>query len=297
MYDVGNTDASSVGDRPITAVVPAAGLGTRLRPLSDAIPKEMLPVGRQPVLEHIVLELEAAGIRHIVVILSPAKEERIRSYFGKQRGAIEFTYIVQPQMLGLGDAVLRAEGIVREAFVIALGDAVFEETAPGGVTRRLIDAFIETGSGVGLAVQRVAPENISRYGVVRPSAPTVQGAALVPISDIIEKPAIQEAPSDLAAAARYVVTCDVFDALRATPPDARGELQLTHALQRLLRQGHHGVAVPLRSEEKRHDIGAFDSYFRAFLRFALADSEYGNEFRRSATAILGETGQEDTAKR
>jgi UTP--glucose-1-phosphate uridylyltransferase len=292
MEDEGNTVASPDGYRPVTAVIPAAGLGTRLRPLSDAIPKEMLPVGRQPVLERIVRELAAAGIRHIALILSPVKEGSIRGYFGDQRDGIDFSYILQPEMRGLGDAVLRAEAVAGDAFVIALGDAVFEEHMPGDVTRRLIDAVAASGAAVGLAVHRVAPENISRYGVVRPAAPVAEGAAIIPLSDIVEKPAAHEAPSDLAAAARYVVTREVFDALRATSPDARGELQLTHALQRLLRQGRTGVAVPLRSTERRHDIGAFDSYFRAFLTFALADPEYGDGLRRSLRDALANGAQE-----
>jgi UTP--glucose-1-phosphate uridylyltransferase len=259
----------------------------------------MLPVGRLPVLERIVSELEAAGIRHVALVLSPAKES-IRSYFGGRRGSVEFSYIVQPEMLGLGDAVLRAEDVAGESFVIALGDAVFEEPTVGGVTRRLIDAVASRGATVGLAVQRVAPENISRYGVVRPSsAGSTDWADVVPISDIVEKPSAREAPSDLAAAARYVVTRDVFAALRETPPDARGEIQLTHALQRLLRQGRTGVAVPLRSAERRHDIGAFDSYFRAFLAFALADPEFGERLRRDAPDVLanGGHGQEGGAGR
>jgi UTP--glucose-1-phosphate uridylyltransferase len=297
MQDPGHSPASRTVRPPVTAVVPAAGLGTRLRPLSDAIPKEMLPVGRRLVLERIVVELEAAGIRHIVLVVSPAKQERFRAHFGARSGGVEFTYIVQPEMRGLGDAVLRAGPIVEDTFIVALGDAVFEEPTPGAVTRRLIDAAAASEAAVGLVVHRVAPENLSRYGVVRPMTSLVaDGGAVIAISDIVEKPAAHEAPSDLAAAARYVVTHEVFEALRATPADARGELQLTHALQRLLRQGCGGVAVPLQTGERRHDIGAFDSYFRAFLAFALADEEYGDALRRELAAGREGVSQQEGAE-
>jgi UTP--glucose-1-phosphate uridylyltransferase len=293
MQDEGNTVATPGRHRPVTAVVPAAGHGTRLRPLSDAVPKEMLPLGRRPVLEHIVLELEAAGIQHIVLVLSPAKMESIRSYFGGRRSTrVEFSYVLQPEMRGLGDAVLRAEAMVGDTFVVALGDAVFEEATPGAVTRRLIDAAAAAGAAVGLAVHQVPRESLSRYGVVRPSVAVTQGATVVPISDIVEKPAAHEAPSDLAAAARYVVTREIFDVLRATPPDPRGEIQLTHALQHLLREGRTGIAVPLQSTERRHDIGAFDSYFRAFLTFALADKELGEGLRRDISVALANGGRQ-----
>jgi UTP--glucose-1-phosphate uridylyltransferase len=257
----------------------------------------MLPVGRRLVLEWIVAELEAAGIRHVVLVVSPAKQERFRAHFGSRWGGVELSYIVQPEMRGLGDAVLRAAPAVEDSFVVALGDAVFEEPEPGAVTRRLIGTTAATGAAVGLAVHRVPPENLSRYGVVRPMTSVAgNGAVSIPISDIVEKPAAQEAPSDLAAAARYAVTGEVFEALRATAPDARGELQLTHALQRLLRQGRRGVAVPLQPGERRHDIGAFDSYFCAFLSFALTDPECGDALRRDLIALCGTEGQEGAGR-
>lgn len=277
------TDAPSA-PAPFVAVIPAAGLGTRLRPLttSGALPKEMLPVGRKLALERIVEEMIAAGAGCIVFVLSPAKETLVRQHFGSGK---DFVYVRQPEMLGLGDAVLRAAGAVTSAgvgephsrFVVALGDAVFEEPAPGGLTRRLVNATASANADVGLVVRRVAHEQLSRYGVVRPAQAVADDRAdPFVISDIVEKPHPDQAPSSWAAAARYVLSPSVFDVLKRTPPAANGEVQLTDALRAMLAGGSVGVAAPLLFGEMRHDLGGLDSYFRAFVAFALRDPDHGS---------------------
>lgn len=265
--------------RPDTAVVPAAGFGTRLRPLTDAIPKEMLPVGGRLALERIVDELRAAGMRRVVFVLSPAKLERVRSHFGDGAEGVSYAYALQPEMRGLGDAILRAEPLLDSAapFLVALGDAVFEEPEPGGLTRRLVDSFVEAGATLGLLVQRVPRERLSRYGVVKPAGDNT--GAYLAISDIVEKPAPEEAPSDLAAAARYVAAPEVFGVLRETPPGLGGEIQFTDAMRAQLHAGRPGIAVPLQPGEVRHDIGNLESYYRAFAAFALRDPDHGAAFR------------------
>jgi UTP--glucose-1-phosphate uridylyltransferase len=267
---------------PTTAIVPAAGFGTRLRPLTDAIPKEMLPVGRRLALEHIVDELKAAGITTVVFVLSPAKEAFIQKHFGEEADGMTFRYAIQPEMRGLGEAVLRAEPFVEggnRPFIVALGDAVFDEPMRGGLTRRLAEAAAASDAAVGLVVQRVPRERISRYGVVTPADAAALREEDAPvsfaISDIVEKPAPEEAPSEFAAVARS----GIFATLRETPPGKGGEIQLTDALRIQLREGRPGVAAPLQPGEVRHDIGSFDSYFRAFAAFALADPEQGEAFR------------------
>lgn len=267
---------------PLIGVIPAAGLGTRLRPLtSGALPKEMLPVGRKLALERIVDELRAAGASRIVFVLSPVKEDLIRRQFGNgdEAGGVTFTYVLQPEMRGLGDAVLRAAPAVGETarFVVALGDAVFEEPVTGGLTRRLLDATIRANAAVGLAVQRVAPALLSRYGVVKPAGDTT-GSDAFRITDIVEKPAPRDAPSNFAAAARYVLSPPVFAHLERTSPGKNGEVQLTDALRALLAEGKAGIACPLASGEVRHDLGGLDSYFRAFAAFARADPDHGTAF-------------------
>jgi UTP--glucose-1-phosphate uridylyltransferase len=282
MSDAGVSGGDGAGQAIRTAVVPAAGFGTRLRPLTNAVPKEMLPVGGKPALERIADELRAAGITEVVFVLSPSKLAGIQGYFGDGADGVTYRYALQPEMRGLGDAVLRAEPLLTGGgpFVVALGDAVFEEPAPGGLTGRLCAEFTRRDATVGLIVQKVARERISRYGVVRPaelagdSANPGDGDSLL-ISDIVEKPAPEDAPSDLAAAARYVVRPEIFDTLRETPPGKGGEVQLTDALRAELGRGETGIAVPLRAGEVRHDIGSLETYYRAFAAFALADAENG----------------------
>ncbi len=268
---------------PSVCVVPAAGLGTRLRPLTAGVlPKEMLPVGRKLALEHIVDELSAAGITRIIFVLSPAKEEIIRRHFGDgDAGGIHFVYALQPEMRGLGDAILCARPFLEDsvAFAIALGDAVFEEPSPGTLMRRLLQTFTAEQAAVGLAVQRVDKERISRYGVVRPTQEQQADKDFLHIDDIVEKPSPEEAPSDLAAAARYVVGAEALGILERTPPAKNGEVQLTDALRTMLHSGGAGVATPLRSREIRHDLGGLDSYFKAFVTFALRDPDYGGDLR------------------
>lgn len=283
--------------RPRVAVIPAAGFGTRLRPLTDALPKEMLPVGRRLALEHIVAEMKGAGMERLVFVLSAVKEPLIRARFGEGDGdGLRFAYVLQPEMRGLGDAVLQAAPVVEDApFVVALGDAVFEEPTPGALITRLLEAFLSENAAVGLAVQRVPRERLSRYGVVQPIGASAGGAVL-PINDIIEKPSPEEAPSDYAAAARYVLSPEVFAALRHTPPGRGGEIQLTDALRALLQAGRRGVAVPLAADEARHDIGGLDSYFRAFAAFALRDADHGEALRGWLKDRVASVPQRDEEK-
>lgn len=270
---------------PTVAVIPAAGFGTRLRPLTNTLPKEMLPVGRSLALEKIVAELQAAGMTKIVFVLSPIKESMIRGRFGETdpETGTTFAYVSQPEMRGLGDAILRAEDeVLRDRpFVVALGDTVFEEPQIGGLTRRLALAAATTGAAVGLTVQRVPRERISKYGVVKPvsGTDTDTDSPFFFVDDIVEKPTPEDAPSEYAATARYVVSPGVFAVLRDTRPGKNGEIQFTDALRSLLVSGRTGVAVPLHPSEARHDLGGLESYFKAFAAFALADPDHGASLR------------------
>jgi UTP--glucose-1-phosphate uridylyltransferase len=290
--------AASDTIRPTVAVVPVAGHGTRLRPLSPFIPKELLPVGGRLALWRIVDELYQAGIRCVIFVVSPEKRAFVEKCFsnssvaddrlnvgpfsGTLLSSIRFEYIVQPTMRGLGDAILCArEAVGGRPFVVALGDAVYEEPAPGGLTRRLIEAFVTREVDIALAVQPVVREHVSRYGVVQPMLQdSDEQSGVIAINDIVEKPSPADAPSNLAAAARYVVRPDVFRVLEQTVPDARGEVQFTHALRTILNTGKTGIALPLRQEEIRHDIGSMELYYRAFTIFALNDPELGATYRR-----------------
>lgn len=272
-----------------TAVVPVAGLGTRLLPATKSVPKAMLPVGGKPVAQHVVEELAAAGIERVVFVIGRG-EDAIRRHFdpdpelraalerrgdadGLSRLAFEelglsFTYARQPEPLGLGDAVLQAEEFVGDApFAIALGDAILrgpKDRRP--VVQRLADALDAHDAACAIAVRDIPREQTSRYGIVA----THDSGEVVRVEALVEKPQPNEAPSTLAISARYVMTPAIFDALRGTPRTSAGELELTDAIARLVGHGETVVAVRL-GDTTRYDIGTPETYAEAFLAFAPAD--------------------------
>jgi UTP--glucose-1-phosphate uridylyltransferase len=229
-----------------TAVVPVAGRGTRLRPLTHAVPKELLPLGRRPVLDHVLDELAAAGIERFVLVTSAAKPAIAEHVRATGRAGVEL--VVQPEPRGLGDAVLQAAGRVDEPFVVACGDSLLR---PDGAAVARMLAAPEPG-----AIALVAVDDPSAYGVAR-----VAGGR---VTELVEKPPRGAAPSNLAVAARWKLPPSVFDALRATAPGVGGEIQLTDAIAALLAEGTPFAAVPLAPGESRLDIGDVDAYLAAF---------------------------------
>ncbi|MCW3016328.1 MAG: UTP--glucose-phosphate uridylyltransferase [Solirubrobacterales bacterium] len=273
------------------AVVPVAGLGTRLAPLTRALPKELLPVGRTPVVGHVVEELAAAGVERVCFVTRRGKGAILDHFDDPDPGhAISFLAVRQAVQRGLGDAVLCAEGTVTGPFVVALGDAVLSAAggAPAGIVARLGAAFAAHDAVAAIAVEAVPPEAISRYGVVAPRAEAAGGVLL--LEDLVEKPDPADAPSRWAIAARYVLSPAIFGALRTTAPGTGGEVQLTDAIRALLHAGGTVVAVPLAPGERRHDVGSPASYARAFLDLALDDPELGPELRAHLVARLRDGG-------
>jgi len=245
------------------AVIPAGGLGTRLLPLTRALPKELLPLGRKPVIEHVVEEVAAAGIGHAVLVTARGKTALIDHLDGLEALGVQVFAVRQPEPVGLGDAVARAEGMTGQgAFAVALGDCL----VGGGALRALIDAVEERGLDGAIAVERVPPERTSSYGIV-----SAAGDEL--ITRIVEKPEPWETESDLAVAARYVLPTSVFAALAATEPGHEGELQLTDAIAAIIRDGARIAAVPLPEGVRRQDVGSPAGYCAAFVAHALADPE------------------------
>lgn len=289
-----------------TAVVPVAGLGTRLLPATKSQPKEMLPVGGKPVVQHVVEELAAAAIERVVFVTGRGKSA-IEDHFDRdaqltsvlerrgddallrrlafERLGLAFAYTRQPEPLGLGDAVLCAEGFTGDApFAVALGDAILGGTdGPPPVVARLAAARERHDADCAIAVRDVAREETGRYGIVSIRGDVEDGVARV--GAIVEKPDPRTAASTLAVAARYVMTAKIFDALRATPRAPNGELELTDAIARLIADGRTVVAVSL-GDIVRHDIGTHASYASAFLHFALADPDHGDRLRAQARALL-----------
>jgi len=279
------------------AVIPAAGWGTRLLPATKAVPKELLPVLDKPVLQYVVEEAVASGIERIIVITSTGKEamrrhlendatlEAVLKAKGKSAelnavhdiaGNAELIFITQHEQKGLGDAVrLAREAVGDEPFAVMLGDTIIEP-APGSEagTRQLIDVFQQHGGSV-VSVRQVPREWVSRYGIVA-GAPVEGDDRTLRLDRLIEKPAVDEAPTDLAIAGRYVFTPAIFEHLAEATAGHAGEIQLTDAMNALARDE---PMFAHRWRAKRHDIGNKLDYVRCIIEMAAGDGEIGPAVR------------------
>jgi len=284
-----------------SVVVPVAGLGTRLMPLVKSQPKEMLAVGRKPVVQYVVEELEQAGMERILFVTGrgkksiedhfdydaelnrilsedPAKRDMLEE-FTFERSDVVFMYVRQRALQrGLGDAIRYAEAFVGDQpFVVALGDSIIVGGPGDGIVRRLVRCFEQERPGAVVAFHEVPREHVARYGIARPKSPLAPGEGGDPfeVEDLIEKPSVEETPSALAVAARYVLAPSIFSALAETPAGKHNEIQLTDAIRILLRRGERVLGVRLAPGEERLDIGNFESYFKAFVELAVRDEKYG----------------------
>jgi UTP--glucose-1-phosphate uridylyltransferase len=291
-----------------SAVIPVAGLGTRLLPATKSQPKEMLPVARKPIVQYVVEELVSNGIQQILFVTGRSKAsienhfdhdpEMVRALSETNRTDLlkdvdfealkaNFFYTRQRLQKGLGDAVLCAENFAgEEPFVVALGDSIIGLNAVSSAVSRMAEVFDSRRASCVIAVEEVPPEETQHYGIVQPA----EGVGDVfRVANLVEKPAPENAPSNMAIAGRYVFSPVIFDMIRRVKPDARGEIQLTDAIQFLCDEGRRVVAVKLAPREKRYDIGNFPSYFESFVEFALADPVYGADFRRTIERLLERT--------
>lgn len=261
----------------LTAVIPAAGMGTRLFPLTYSIPKEMLPLGPKPAIQLVVEELRAAGVKDFVIVIGK-KKDAIAEHFMALRATdplfgedgMHVQFVSQPQPKGLGDAVLRAEGCCAGDFVVALGDAVIHGRPFGALMARMLQVHRQTGAAAIVAAQTVPLADTGRYGIMQPGAPGPEGS--VRLLDLVEKPGPEKAPSTLAVCARYVLSAAVFDILKHLPPGHGGEVQLTDALQVLARE-REAYAVPLLAGEERWDVGSLRGYGQASVKAWQAAAE------------------------
>lgn len=283
-------------DNIVKVVVPVAGMGTRLLPATKSQPKEMLPVGRRPVVQYVVEELEAAGLRQILFVTG-SKKTAIEDHFdpdpelvrqlssgggydlleelGYTETDVRFFYTRQSVPRGLADAVGHGEEFVgADHFVVALGDSIIKNRDGGSLLRTMIETHLESGAACTMAVEEVDAGDVHRYGIIEPQE-GAPGKGPMAVQDVVEKPQPEVAPSNLAIAARYIFSPAIFEAIGRTAPDQRGELQLTDSIKHLLQLGYEVRAIPLRSGERRYDIGNFESYFKAFIDFAIADEKYG----------------------
>lgn len=275
------------------AVIPAAGLGTRFLPATKAQPKEMLPLLDKPAIQYVVEEAVRAGLTDIIIITGRGKHAIVdhfdRSFelehFLEAKGKFDelkqvreisdmasIHYIRQRDPLGLGHAVAAAEDHVRdEPFAVLLGDDLIVEST------RLLQEMLAVHGKYGrsvLGAMEVSRDDISLYGAIEPEL--VENEHLARVRSIVEKPAPEDAPSNLAAIGRYVLTPEIFDCLRRTQPGVGGELQLTDAIN-LLAQEQAVYAYVF--EGGRFDVGNKIDYLKATIELAIDRDDIGKEFR------------------
>lgn len=269
------------------AVIPAAGLGTRLLPATKSQPKEMLPVGRKPVIQYVVEELAAAGIKDILIVTGH-KKRSIEDHFDEDPTLqnmppelcptansmhVQIFYVRQSTPLGLGHAVSLAKDFTGdEEFIVALGDSIIHSPKPHDLLIRMIDIHEHNRAAATIALEEVPPTDVEKYGIA--SVEDSQADARR-ITDIIEKPKMDQAPSNYAVAARYVFSPSIYDALSRISRGYGDEYQLTDAIRLLIQDGLPVFGVMLRADERRLDIGGFETYFEAFFLLALTDAELG----------------------
>ncbi|MBE6105701.1 UTP--glucose-1-phosphate uridylyltransferase GalU [Anaerovibrio lipolyticus] len=282
------------------AVIPAAGFGTRFLPATKATPKEMLPIVDKPTIQYIVEEALASGIEEILIISGHAKRA-IEDHFDsapvleamlaekhkddllamvRETADINIHYIRQKHMRGLGDAILCARSFMGgESFAVLLGDdVVYNEGKPA--LKQLIDVHESYGGSV-LGCQLVPDDKVSSYGVV--AGEEIAGANLLKVTDMVEKPEVGEAPSNMAVLGRYIISSSIFDILEKTPPGKGGEVQLTDALKVLAK---NEPVWAFNFEGKRYDVGDKLGFLKATVEFALRREDLGGDFRAYLNDVL-----------
>jgi UTP--glucose-1-phosphate uridylyltransferase len=274
------------------AVIPAAGWGTRFLPITKSVPKEILPLVDKPIIQYAVEECAACGIELIIIITSQGKAA-IEDYFDKsvelehileQSGKEDLLakishlsnlpnicFVHQKELLGLGHAVLSSKDVVgKEPFLVILPDDLFEQKEL--VLKKMLNIF-EQYHGSVVAVKKVEPDEISRYGVVKPKRIAKD---VYQIMDFIEKPEPSQAPSNLAIMGRYVLMPEIFEELQSTSFGVGGELQITDGLKRLLRrQAVFGYEI----EGDYYDAGTILGWIKATMALGLKHPEIGPELK------------------
>lgn len=274
------------------AVIPAAGLGTRVLPATKAQPKEMLVIVDKPSLQYIVEELVESGIKDIIIVTGRNKNS-IEDHFDHSyeledtlkknnkntllekveniSSMANICYVRQNHPKGLGHAILKAKSFVgNEPFVIALGDDIVYNDVP--VAKQLIDNYSKYGSSI-VGCQEVKESDVSKYGIVKPLLSLDEKT--VEMEDFIEKPSVEEAPSKLACLGRYLLTPKIFDYLEKTEPGKGGEIQLTDAIVAMMKDGEKVLAYNF--EGKRYDIGNKFGLLKANIEFGLRNDETREE--------------------
>ncbi len=278
------------------AVIPAAGLGTRFLPATKAQPKEMLPVFNKPTIQYVVEEAVASGIDDILIVTGKGKRsiedhfdksfelEYFLSHCGKIDNLHEIEaisemadiyYVRQKEQNGLGDAILCAKKHVDgDAFAVLLGDTITRSNVP--CTKQLFDIYNKYNSST-IAIEKVPDEKVERFGIIKGNKIS---ESLYEIEDLVEKPKLDEAPSNLAITGRYILTPEIFDHIENLTPGVGGEIQLTDAMKSLDTIYGHVF------DGKIYDIGNTVEWLKSSIEMALEDPEVGEDLRKYMTEIV-----------
>ena len=283
------------------AVIPVAGLGTRMLPATKAIPKEMLPIVDKPLIQYIVNECIAAGITEIVLVTHSSKnaienhfdksfelettlEKRVKRQLLEEIQAIcpkdvTILHVRQGEAKGLGHAVLKARPIIgNEPFVVVLPDVILDDASANLKTENLaamLERYHEVGGYSQVMVEPVPMEEVSSYGVVDCGGAELHAGESQPMTAVVEKPPVDEAPSNLAVVGRYVLSEKIWDLLEYTPPGAGGEIQLTDAIASLMKLE---MVEAFHMTGKSHDCGSKIGYMKANVEYALRHPKLAQEF-------------------
>jgi len=292
------------------AVIPAAGFGTRFLPATKSQPKEMLPIVDTPVIQYVVEEAVEAGITDILMVIGKGKrsiEEHFDRNFQLEAQLLEkgkevelkaiqriseladIHFVWQKELKGLGDAVYCARHHVNnEPFVVLLGDTVMEATTPPA--KQLLDVFERYHEPVVL-LEELDRSQVSRYGVIEGQE---VDTGLYLVKDFIEKPSVEEAPSNLVIAGRYVLTPDIFEYLSRTTASKGGEIQLTDAMQMMVKDR---AMYGLRLNGRRCDIGSKEGFVKTNVEFALKRDDIAENLRRFIKQLAKEIEEKDYGHR
>jgi len=274
------------------ALFPAAGLGTRFLPATKASPKEMLPLVDKPLIQYVVEEAIASGIEDIVIITGRGKRaiedhfdisyelenvlkekgnKKVLAEIQKISNMVGIFYVRQKEALGLGHAILCAKNLVRdEPFAVLLGDDIIDAEVPA--LKQMLEVY-NTYSASVIAVQEVDRSQVSSYGIIN-AVPVAEG--IYKIYDMVEKPRIEDAPSNLAIIGRYILTPDIIGLLEKTKPGRGKEIQLTDALRELAKTR---PVYGYKFQGKRYDAGDKLGFLKATVEIGLKNKEFGESFR------------------
>lgn len=290
------------------AVIPVAGLGTRMLPATKAIPKEMLPIVDKPLIQYIVSECVAAGIKEIVLVTHSSKnaienhfdksfelettlEKRVKRQLLDEIQAIcpkgvTIMHVRQGEAKGLGHAVLKARPIVgEEPFAVVLPDVILDE-AVSDLKKENMAAMLSRFEASGhsqIMVEPVPMEQVSSYGIADCERHELKAGESKTMTAVVEKPPVDEAPSNLAVVGRYVLSSAIWDLLEFTPPGAGDEIQLTDAIATLMKTE---TVEAFHMTGKSHDCGSKLGYMNAFVEYGLRDANLGEDFKSHLLELL-----------